>query len=126
MRIVLLVLTFQPPMGRRTIPFGRTGCKQLGGGLTSVRHLIMLVLSTELAEKKAPILLRGHRGCSGWCGKEVRRRIQGLDTLENFLYQVVDSALVTCVGLLDKTVGNHHAAGGSLVAEQLAQACQSR
>lgn len=96
------------------------------GVLTSVLHLIMLVLSTELAEKKAPMLLRGHRGCSGWCGKEVRRRIQGLDTLENFLYQVVDSALVTCVGLLDKTVGNHHAAGGSLVTEQLAQACQSR
>ena len=96
------------------------------GVLTSVLHLIMIVLSEGLAEKKAPMLLRGHRGCLGWCGKEVRRRIQGLDTLENFLYQVVDSALVTCVGLLDKTVGNHHAAGGSLVAEQLAQACQSR
>ena len=96
------------------------------GVLTSVLHLIMLVLSTELAEKKAPMLLHGHRGCLGWCGKEVRRRFQGLDTLENFLYQVVDSALVTCVGLLDKTVGNHHAAGSSLVAEQFAQACQSR
>ena len=96
------------------------------GILTSVFHLIMLVLSEGLAEKKAPMLLRGHRGCFGWCGKEVRRRIQRLDALENFLYQVVDSALVACVGLLDKAVGNHHATGGSLVAEQLAQACQSR
>ena len=31
--------------------------------LTSVLHLIMHVLSTELAEKKAPMLLRGHRDC---------------------------------------------------------------
>ena len=30
-RIVLLLLTFQPLMARRTIPLGRTGCKQLGG-----------------------------------------------------------------------------------------------
>lgn len=96
------------------------------GVLTSVLHLIMLVLSTKLAEKKAPVLLHGHRGCFGWCGKEVRRRIQGSDALENFLYQVIDSALVACIGLLDKAVGNHHAASGSLVTEQLAQACQSR
>ena len=86
----------------------------------------MLVLSEGLAEKKTPMLLRGHRGGFGWCGKEVRWRIQGSDALENFLNQVVDSALVACIGLLDKTVGNHHAAGGSLMAEQLAQACQSR
>lgn len=125
MRIVLLVLTFQPSMGRRTIPLDEQDANNFGV-LTTVLHLIMIILSEGLAEKKAPMLLRGHRGCLGWGGKEVRRRIQGLDTLENFLYQVVDSALVTCVGLFDKTVGNHHAAGGSLVAEQFAQACQSR
>ena len=33
------------------------------GVLTSVLHPIMIVLSEGLAEKKAPMLLRGHRGC---------------------------------------------------------------
>lgn len=46
------------------------------------------------------------------------------DAVKHFLYQTVNSVLVTGESLLRHSVGNHHAAGGRLVSKKPAQASQ--